>query len=127
MCAVCHVRIDPFGFSLVRVHAGNKNTDFFPSVNYVHALGSDSNLRLSYSTTVNRPEFRELAQFEFTDRHGQFHSNPFGVVEVDRARFALLRTGRSEVAPAGSQRESRARNGESQELFPHEVDLGVSV
>ena len=25
------------------------------------------NLRLSYSTTVNRPEFRELAEFEFTD------------------------------------------------------------
>ena len=27
----------------------------------------NSNIRLSYSTTVNRPEFRELAEFEFTD------------------------------------------------------------
>ena len=30
-------------------------------------VGANSNLRLSYSTTVNRPEFRELAEFEFTD------------------------------------------------------------
>ena len=28
---------------------------------------TNSNIRLSYSTTVNRPEFRELAEFEFTD------------------------------------------------------------
>jgi outer membrane receptor protein involved in Fe transport len=33
----------------------------------VHALTGNSNIRLSYSTTVNRPEFRELAEFEFTD------------------------------------------------------------
>ena len=31
------------------------------------ALTTNSNIRLSYSTTVNRPEFRELAEFEFTD------------------------------------------------------------
>ena len=31
------------------------------------ASAPNSNLRLSYSTTVNRPEFRELAEFEFTD------------------------------------------------------------
>ena len=30
-------------------------------------VGANSNIRLSYSTTVNRPEFRELAEFEFTD------------------------------------------------------------
>ena len=31
------------------------------------ALARNANLRLSYSGTVNRPEFRELAAFEFTD------------------------------------------------------------
>jgi len=63
---------DPFGFSLVRISAENRNTDIFPSINFVQALRSNSNLRLSYSTTVNRPEFRELAEFEFTDIVGNY-------------------------------------------------------
>ena len=58
---------DPFGLFVARVTSENKNTDLFPSVNFVQAVGEDSNLRVSYSTTVNRPEFRELAEFEFTD------------------------------------------------------------
>ncbi len=43
-----------------RCRLENKNTDVFPAVNFVQALRPTSNLRLSYSTTVNRPEFREL-------------------------------------------------------------------
>jgi TonB-dependent receptor len=63
---------DPFGFSNVRVSAENNNTDVFPAINLVHALRSNTNLRFSYSTTVNRPEFRELAEFEFTDIVGNY-------------------------------------------------------
>ena len=44
-----------------------KNTDVFPAVNLVYAVRPDQNLRLSFSQTTNRPEFRELAPFEFTD------------------------------------------------------------
>jgi TonB-dependent receptor len=58
---------DPFGLFAREVQASNQNTDVFPSVNFVQAVTSNSNIRLSYSTTVNRPEFRELAEFEFTD------------------------------------------------------------
>ena len=58
---------DPFGLFVRTVTASNKNTDFFPGVNFVQSLTQTSNLRVSYSTTVNRPEFRELAEFEFTD------------------------------------------------------------
>jgi hypothetical protein len=58
---------DPFGLFAREVQATNKNTDVFPGINFVQAVGANSNLRLSYSTTVNRPEFRELAEFEFTD------------------------------------------------------------
>jgi len=58
---------DPFGLFAREVQATNKNTDFFPAVNFVQGVGANSNIRLSYSTTVNRPEFRELAEFEFTD------------------------------------------------------------
>jgi TonB-dependent receptor len=58
---------DPFGLFAREVQANNQNTDVFPAVNFVQGVGSNSNIRLSYSTTVNRPEFRELAEFEFTD------------------------------------------------------------
>jgi TonB-dependent receptor len=74
---------DPFGFTLVEVTASNENTDIFPAVNFVQAMGSNTNLRLSYSSTVNRPEFRELAEFEFTDVVGNraIRGNP----ELNRA------------------------------------------
>ena len=58
---------DPFGLFVSTITAENRNTDIFPGVNLVYALKPDMNLRVSYSTTVNRPEFRELAAFEFTD------------------------------------------------------------
>ncbi|MEI7736847.1 MAG: TonB-dependent receptor, partial [Ferruginibacter sp.] len=40
-------------------------TDFLPSVNFVYALTPKMNIRLSYASTLNRPEFRELAPFLF--------------------------------------------------------------
>ncbi|MGE0448991.1 MAG: TonB-dependent receptor [Vicinamibacterales bacterium] len=58
---------DPFGLFVGRQTAQNKNTDLFPAVNIVKAVRPNMNLRASYSSTVNRPEFRELAAFEFTD------------------------------------------------------------
>jgi len=58
---------DPFGLFVRTISSNVDNTDVFPGINYVHTLRPDMNLRLSYSTTVNRPEFRELAPFEFTD------------------------------------------------------------
>jgi TonB-dependent receptor len=58
---------DPFGLFQRTITASNKNTDFFPAVNLVRAMAGNSNLRLSYGATVNRPEFRELTEFEFTD------------------------------------------------------------
>jgi TonB-dependent receptor len=58
---------DPFGLFVRQITSENKNTDIFPAVNLVQALAGNSNLRLSYGSTVNRPEFRELAEFEFTD------------------------------------------------------------
>lgn len=49
------------------IRGENKTTDIFPSANLVFAASSNQNLRLGFSQTVNRPEFRELAPFEFTD------------------------------------------------------------
>ena len=49
------------------IRAEISETDIFPAVNFVYDLGRSQNLRLGFSQTVNRPEFRELAPFEFTD------------------------------------------------------------
>ncbi len=46
----------------------NNNFDnFLPSANLVYELTAISNLRASVSRTVSRPEFRELAPFQFFD------------------------------------------------------------
>lgn len=59
--------------------------DFLPSVNLVFALTPKTNLRLSYSETVNRPEFRELAPFGFFEYiTGLF---VFGNEKITRAKI----------------------------------------
>jgi TonB-dependent receptor len=58
---------DPFQLSLREIASENDNVDVFPSVNLVQALRPNMNVRMSYSSTVNRPEFRELSEFEFAD------------------------------------------------------------
>ena len=48
-------------------HAYSKVGDFLPAVNATFKLGTKTNLRLSGSQTVVRPEFRELTNFAFYD------------------------------------------------------------
>ena len=52
-------------FTPVRVNT--RKLDLLPSVNAVVSLNTKQNLRFSYSKTINRPEFRELAPFLFRD------------------------------------------------------------
>jgi outer membrane receptor protein involved in Fe transport len=94
---------DPFGLFTRQVTAENNNTDIFPAVNFVQALSSTSNLRLSYSTTVNRPEFRELAEFEFTDVIGNraVRGNPDlerALIQNVDARWETFSGGRNVLA-----------------------------
>ena len=49
------------------VNINSVKYDYLPSVNLVYSLNEKQNLRVSYSKTVNRPEFRELAPFVFYD------------------------------------------------------------
>ncbi len=94
---------DPFGLFVREVQASNKNTDFFPAVNFVQGVGANTNIRLSYSSTVNRPEFRELAEFEFTDVvgnravKGNANLKRALIQNVD-ARWEMFGAGRSVVA-----------------------------
>jgi outer membrane receptor protein involved in Fe transport len=61
------VTTDPFDPTIGVVPANLDNTDVLPGLNLVYQLTPDQNLRAAFSQTVNRPEFRELAPFEFTD------------------------------------------------------------
>jgi outer membrane receptor protein involved in Fe transport len=58
---------DLFDPTLPSIRSTLENTDVLPGINLVYSLGTGTNLRLALSQTVNRPEFRELAPFEFTD------------------------------------------------------------
>ncbi|MGD8494814.1 MAG: TonB-dependent receptor [Gemmatimonadales bacterium] len=42
-------------------------TDVLPALSLTYALTEDQNLRLAASRTLDRPEFRELAPFQFTE------------------------------------------------------------
>jgi len=64
--------LDPFAGTLDQrtsdvLTASLNETNLFPSVNFVYAATTEQNLRIGYSQTVNRPEFREVSPFEFTD------------------------------------------------------------
>ncbi len=48
-------------------HVHNKVTDFLPGLNLTYKLNNKTNIRLSGSQTVVRPEFRELSTFQFYD------------------------------------------------------------
>ena len=50
-----------------KLELNTDKTDFLPSLNAVYSLNAKQNLRFSYSKTLNRPEFRELAPFAFFD------------------------------------------------------------
>ncbi len=49
-----------------------KNTDPTPGVNAIYALTSRQNIRVSYSRTLSRPDFRELSPFDFANVLGGF-------------------------------------------------------
>jgi hypothetical protein len=94
---------DPFGLFERSISAENRNTDVFPGVNLVYSLRADMNLRVGYSTTVNRPEFRELAAFEFTDVVGSraIRGNPDltrALIQNVDGRWELFSNGRGVIA-----------------------------
>lgn len=49
------------------INVESKFNDLFPSVNIAYQYNDNLNLRLAYSKTVARPEFRELATFTYFD------------------------------------------------------------
>lgn len=60
----------------------NKQNDFLPSANLVFALDKKQNLRFSFSKTLNRPEYRELAPFGFYDFTTQFFTQGNALLKI---------------------------------------------
>jgi hypothetical protein len=56
------------------INLNNTQQDILPSLNVIYAINPKKNLRFSYSKTLNRPEFRELAPFKFYDFQTQFNT-----------------------------------------------------
>jgi len=64
------------------------DTDWLPALNVTWEFAKDQQLRLGASRTVSRPEFRELAEFEYTDIEGGYavRGNP----DLERALLSNL-------------------------------------
>ncbi len=76
---------DPFAPDANRVESSLDKTDLLPSGNIIIKATQDSNVRLSATRTVARPQLRELAPFVFTDFFGarEILGNP----DLDRTRI----------------------------------------
>lgn len=53
-----------------QVDSVREDDDLLPSLNVIYALQPRTNLRVAYGRSVNRPEFRELSPFTFTEVAG---------------------------------------------------------
>lgn len=49
------------------INVDRLETDILPSINLIYKLSEEMNLRLSFTRTMNRPEFREIAPFTYYD------------------------------------------------------------
>lgn len=69
--AVAGARVEAYDLSLSTAVAGEvtsrSQTDVLPSLSLTYALDDDMNLRAAASRTLDRPEFRELAPFQFSE------------------------------------------------------------
>lgn len=82
------------------VSLNNTVLDILPSINGIYSLNEKCNLRMSFSQTVSRPEFRELAPFGFFDYTTLYsvRGNP----ELKRAKVNNY-DARFETYPTGGQ------------------------
>lgn len=91
---------NPFDPTRNRQQSLLENTDPLPAVNAIYALTGGTNLRFGYSQTISRPDFRELAPFDFTDVIGG--RTVLGNPDLLRAKIHNF-DGRWEWFPGGNQ------------------------
>jgi outer membrane receptor protein involved in Fe transport len=81
-------------------HNYSRVTDFLPGLNATLKLNNLTNLRLSASQTVVRPEFRELATFQYYDF--DLNASVQGLPSIERTKITNLDL-RYEVYPASGE------------------------
>lgn len=91
---------DPFSGSTERVQSKLSRTDILPSANAIVKVTKESNVRLSATRTVARPQLRELAPFIFTEYLGARES--LGNPDLDRTSITNL-DARFELFPRVSE------------------------
>jgi hypothetical protein len=62
--------LEPFDTESTPIESQVKDQEIMPAFSATYRLNTNTNLRAAVSRTVNRPEFRELAPFEWTDVAG---------------------------------------------------------
>lgn len=105
--AVVGARVEAFDF-LVKtanfsgqpLNVKRNYLDVLPSVNLTYSVSDKSNVRVSASRTVSRPEFREVANFAYFDfiRNAQLKGNP----DLERSQNTNLDL-RFETYPTGGE------------------------
>jgi len=83
-----------------KVNVNNNYLDFLPSANLTYSLTDKTNLRFSYSNTVARAQFRELAPFTFYNFITQIVN--IGNTELKRTKITNVDV-RYEFYPASGQ------------------------
>lgn len=84
----------------IPVRAALQNRDPVPAVNLIYAATQKQNLRVSYSRTLSRPDFRELSPFDFNNVLGGFVT--VGNANLQRASIDNYDV-RWELFPGGNQ------------------------
>ena len=82
------------------LNLNNEQTDFLPSINYIYGINRKQNLRISFSKTLNRPEFRELAPFAFYDFTTKFVTTGNENLKISKINNFDIRY---EIYPANGQ------------------------
>lgn len=82
------------------VNIDKTEDDLLPSANLIVALNKKQNLRFSYSKTLNRPEFRELAPFLFYDFITRYNTQGTPELEIAKVQNA---DARYEIFPGRGQ------------------------
>jgi hypothetical protein len=87
--AVVGARVEGYDMALQTangaIRSGIESTDVLPAANLTYGLTDAMNVRLAASRTLDRPEFRELAPFQFTEASSlrQIFGNPdLGISEI---------------------------------------------
>jgi hypothetical protein len=79
-------RISSFYLDNSPIDKSVQHVDLLPSVNLTYLLAENTNVRVAYSQTVNRPELRELAPFPYYD-----FTTQLTVYGNDKLRRALIK------------------------------------